>query len=140
MSAAYDTWLTQPEVERRKELIRANQRALEALWREHGPKLVEPPPPPPPPRPKAPRKKRKRGLSKRPSARAIIRFVADRHGLGVDDLLAKTNRRAIVAIRMEAIREIRERRPDLPVAQIGREFGMHHTTVLHHLGRLGRKR
>jgi hypothetical protein len=73
----------------------------------------------------------------------FMREVAERNGLTVADIMGKRRKRRIIAARREAIYlvwlncrfGVEQRRYSLP--EIGRVFGLDHTTVLHHLKAMG---
>lgn len=63
-------------------------------------------------------------------SRVIIETVAEKHGMSVDDIMARSRKDRIVAARHEAFYLLREAGYSFP--QIGRFFGgMDHTTALH---------
>lgn len=69
---------------------------------------------------------------KEPGALAIVKLVALKHGLTPDDLTKhKGHFRHIVAARHEAIWLIKWHRPWMSLVEIGRVFGMDHTSILH---------
>ena len=74
-----------------------------------------------------------------PTARTIMRAVAEEFDLTRDDLLTITKRRDIVVPRWTAFMLMRERLP-LSLHQIARHFGgMDHTTVLYGIAKVRRR-
>lgn len=65
-----------------------------------------------------------------------VGYVARQHGLDPEDL-ARPARGRIMAAKREAIAEAD--RLGYSSVEIGRFLGLHHTTVLHHLGRTTRR-
>lgn len=68
--------------------------------------------------------------------RALIREVAERHGCTYADIMRRDRHRQFVDARAAAIKAVREARPHLSFPQLGRIFGVDHTTIMHHLNRL----
>ncbi len=67
------------------------------------------------------------------SARSIIARVAEEHGLTLEDILSVTRKRKIMLARREAIYRVWIEKSPIGLAEIGRRFGLDHTTVLHAL-------
>lgn len=66
-----------------------------------------------------------------PTGRDIAEEVANRHGLTLDEMLAKTQRHHIAHVRQEAMWEMR-RRTNLSLPQIARILKLKdHTTIWH---------
>lgn len=63
-------------------------------------------------------------------AERIIDEVANRNGLKAEQLMARRRLQALVRARHEAFYELYDK-TKLSLPQIGRKFGMDHTTVLH---------
>jgi chromosomal replication initiator protein len=68
--------------------------------------------------------------------REIIAQVAAFHGFPPEVILSQRRDRPAVAARYEAIRAVREIRPELSTTVIGKLFDRDHTSILHALGRL----
>lgn len=65
-------------------------------------------------------------------ARTIIERVSTAYGVPYREIVSGSRMRPIAAARMVAMYEVRTRRPDLSLPQIGKLFGgRDHTTVLH---------
>lgn len=69
-----------------------------------------------------------------PSYRSIVKLMALKHNLTVDDLLGPRRTQAIVNVRHETIGTIFEH-CGLSLTQIGRLFHRDHTTIIHSLAR-----
>lgn len=59
----------------------------------------------------------------------ILREVAERHRIPIDRLIGPSKLQRIVHIRFEAMYLIRQE-TDLSFPNIGRIFGLHHTTIM----------
>lgn len=71
----------------------------------------------------------------------IIRAIARSHGVTWKEITSGCRIRHIVAARQTAMYEVRTRRPDLSLPQIGRLFGgRDHTTVLHAIRKIEAQR
>lgn len=69
---------------------------------------------------------------------AILREVALKHGIGVDDIRGRRCYRKYTKARHEAMARVYTERPDLSLPQIGRLVGgRDHTTVLHAVKKMG---
>lgn len=73
----------------------------------------------------------------RKPSRQIIAEVAKAHGLTPEDLTGRKRYLPLVHARCEAMRKVKQERPALSFPQIGRMFNRDHTTVMHHLGKVG---
>lgn len=69
--------------------------------------------------------------SARVPARTIIEQVSQKTGIPYAEIIGVTRKRAIAAARMTAMYEVRMRRPDMSLPQIGKVFKRDHTTILH---------
>lgn len=70
----------------------------------------------------------------------VISYVAGRYGMRSDELLERTNRPAICRPRQAAM-YLCHTRLGMSMPEIGRRFGLHHTTVVHavHITRMRRR-
>lgn len=72
-------------------------------------------------------------------ARQIIKTVAVKHGVSVEQILGHSRAWPIVQVRREAIQTVERMRPDMTATQIGRAFNRDHSTILYTLkGRRGK--
>ena len=71
-----------------------------------------------------------------PAAMTIVRLVALRSGVPVDDIVGPRKTNIIVAARFEAIRLVKSHCPHLSYPAIGRIFHRDHTSILFALGKL----
>jgi len=71
---------------------------------------------------------------------AIIRATAAEHRLSYRDLITPAHFEHIVTARYVAIHRIARRYPRISCVQIGKHFGMDHTSILYALGRLKRRK
>lgn len=78
-------------------------------------------------------------MTPRDQSMAIVRRVAREYLLPVDEVLGPSRTKRAVASRKEAMQRLVDER-DMSSSQIGRLFNRDHTTVLHALGRLSRRR
>lgn len=69
--------------------------------------------------------------------RAIIKDIAHRHGLRPEDIFARNRTAPLVAARHEAIVAVHLARPFWSYPELGRYFGLDHTTVMHALEQQG---
>ncbi len=74
-----------------------------------------------------------------PDVRAILRDVSEHHDVPVSDIIGPRKYRHIVRARRDAMRRVSAAKPHFSTTQIARIFNRHHTTVLHHLGRITRR-
>ena len=65
--------------------------------------------------------------------RAIIREVAEAHGVTLAEILSDYRDHRIVAARRAAILAVIRMKPHLSLPDVGRVFGRDHTTIMHHL-------
>lgn len=72
-------------------------------------------------------------LTPRDTTRAIIREVAERHGVTVAEVLSPSREGRVMRARHHAILAVRSQKPHLSTPQLGRIFGRDHSTVLHHI-------
>ena len=70
------------------------------------------------------------------AAHNIIRLVALRRDVNLDDILGPRRDRHLVAARYEAIRLVKSHCPHLSYPGIGRVFNRDHTSILNALGRV----
>lgn len=68
-----------------------------------------------------------------PRLRAMVQMVACEHKIDAS-ILARGKSRKSVAARAEVFRRLRS--TGMSLTQIGRLFGMHHTSVLYHVGKM----
>lgn len=79
--------------------------------------------------------------TERLSAVQIIRHVAKAHGVLFHEITSSNRNRRLVAARHEAMYEVRIRRPDMSLPQIGKIFGgRDHTTVYHAIRKIEAQR
>lgn len=71
----------------------------------------------------------------RPSAAAIIKLVALRHGVGYYDIIGRNNRREVTRARHQAVKLVVSHCPSLSSTQVGRIFHRDHSSILYILGR-----
>lgn len=76
----------------------------------------------------------------RTPVRSLIERVATFHGTTFDVIVGPRRDRKSVAARFDAIKAVHAARPDLSTPQIGKHFNRDHTSILHALGRLDKKR
>lgn len=69
----------------------------------------------------------------------ILREEAERWGTTVEEILAGSRHTNVVQARKATVKRIRERPVTPSTPTIGRWLGMHHTSVLHHLGRIDKR-
>jgi hypothetical protein len=69
-------------------------------------------------------------------ARRLVAHIADKHGMGADDVFSKSRRKAVTAARYEAIGAVAKLCRQWSMPRMGRFFGLHHTTILYALNRL----
>lgn len=72
-------------------------------------------------------------LSRSEETRALIRSIAEKHGVTFADILSENRSRAYMRPRCEAMRAVRELRPQMSYPQMARIFHRDHTTVLFHV-------
>jgi chromosomal replication initiation ATPase DnaA len=70
-----------------------------------------------------------------PSPAAILREVADRHGVSLASILGQGRAAELVAARHEAVALVHAARPDLSLPALGRIFKRDHTSILNALRR-----
>lgn len=71
----------------------------------------------------------------------LLKSVAEKTGVSIDDMKGARRDRKVVAARHAAIAAIYESRPDLSLPQIGRIFGgRDHTTIIHAVRKMGASR
>ncbi|EIM25719.1 helix-turn-helix domain-containing protein [Microvirga lotononidis] len=70
-------------------------------------------------------------------AKTIVRLIANRHGLQAADILGRTRTALVVAARHEAISSIYVEFPHWSLEKIAQFFGVHHTSVLHAIRKMG---
>ncbi|MBZ9807675.1 helix-turn-helix domain-containing protein [Mesorhizobium sp. ESP-6-2] len=73
----------------------------------------------------------------RTPAADLIKSVADKHCITVDDIKGYGRSDVITAIRFEAIALVYSERPDLSLPQIARIFNRDHTSILHAVEKAG---
>jgi chromosomal replication initiation ATPase DnaA len=76
----------------------------------------------------------------RTPVREIAASVADKYGLTVDDLRGTDRTRRVAWPRQEAMAEIRRHRQDMSLPDIGRFFNRDHTTVIHALRAVAKRK
>ena len=81
-------------------------------------------------------------LALQPKAGHILKqlalaFVTERHGVTVEEIASDRKFETFVRARRDAVGMVYTARPTIGLAQLGRLFGVHHTTVLHMLRMLG---
>ena len=81
-------------------------------------------------------------LALQPKNRQVVKeiaiaFATDQHGVTAEDIASKRKFETFVRARRDAVGMVYAARPDIPLAALGRLFGVHHTTVLHMLQALG---
>ena len=74
------------------------------------------------------------------SATEIVKYIASGRGLTLDELFSKKKTLRLVEVRDECIKAISRHKPEYSTNRIGRVMRMHHTTVLHYLGRRPQER
>lgn len=65
-----------------------------------------------------------------------VERVARRNGLTLNEIMSRNRAHRISRVRWQAFKVLRERKWSMP--QIARQWGIHHTTVLHGLRQLER--
>ena len=79
-------------------------------------------------------------VTPRDTTRAIIREVAERHGVTLADVLGHCRERRVMRARHEAVLAVRQARPRMSLPELGRVFGgRDHTTILNSLDRMSRQ-
>lgn len=78
--------------------------------------------------------------SPRDHIHALIGDIARKHQMTYDAVMRKDRHRSVVSARCEAIRTVAAQYPRLSYPELGRIFGMDHTTILHHLDKTGQGR
>lgn len=68
-------------------------------------------------------------------AEAIVREVAERHGVSYRDIVGHSRIRHIVCARYAAIRAVYAACPEMSSPRIGRLFNRDHTSILYAVGR-----
>ena len=79
------------------------------------------------------------GRGRRP-ANAIIRDVAAKHGVAVEEILGMSRQKHIVPARHEAMYRVRKERPDLSFPQIGKIFNRDHTVPIYAVAKIEAQR
>lgn len=69
--------------------------------------------------------------------RQLIRVIAESHGVTIDEIFGRNRTAKVIAAKREAIVAVIQSRPYLSYPDIGRIFGLDHTTCVHHAQRAG---
>jgi chromosomal replication initiator protein len=73
------------------------------------------------------------GPTPRDRMRAIVAQVAAEHGLTIDHVMSKSRLDQVVEARRDAICAIVRLFPELSYPQVGKFFGMDHSSILHYV-------
>lgn len=71
------------------------------------------------------------------SVKDIMAQVASEHGVTLNDILGQRRTRKIMLARREAVYRVWTEKSPIGLAEVGRHFGLDHTTVLHALRKMG---
>lgn len=74
-------------------------------------------------------------LSRSEETRALIRSIAEKHGVTFADVIGPNRSRIYLRPRCEAMRAVRELRPQMSYPQMARIFRRDHSTCLHHINK-----
>lgn len=79
-------------------------------------------------------------VAPQPDPHDVLRDFAATRKAALRDIIGRDQYPEMRALRLDAMREVARRCPQLSTPEIGRVFGRHHVTVLNALGRLARQR
>lgn len=72
--------------------------------------------------------------------KVIDEALSQRHpGITQQRIMGKQRTKSVVLARQDCVRSVSEARPDLSSTELGKIFGVDHTSILYMLGRLDRK-
>lgn len=78
-------------------------------------------------------------VTPRDTTRAIIREVAERHGVTYRDIIDYDRHGRVMAARHEAILAVRQAKPHMSLPDLGRVFQRDHSTILSSLDRSAKR-